>query len=55
MIPCIGAAWYKVLVLVTFAALVPLLTVSALETRRTWCGIYTTSGTERDEYVCGPR
>lgn len=53
IIPCVGKVWYKVLVTVSFAALMPLLVVSAMETRKTRCGVYTTAGEERDDYICG--
>jgi len=52
VIPCISAPWYKVLVGATFVGLIPLLVFSALETRRTPCGVYTTGGREKDDYVC---
>lgn len=52
IIPCISRPWYKILVGITFAGLIPLLTISALETRRTPCGVWTTGGKGRDEYTC---
>ncbi len=51
--PCADKVWYKVLVIASFVALVPLLVVLGMETRRTWCGVYTTAGQDRDGYVCG--
>jgi len=53
IIPCVDKVWYKVLVTVGFVALIPLLVVSAMETRKTRCGVYTTAGEERDDYICG--
>ena len=52
IIPCISAAWYKILTGLFWAAVLGLVVVSAIETRKTPCGKHTTVGKHMDEYYC---
>jgi len=52
IIPCISATWYKIMTGVFWAAALGLVVVSAIETRRTPCGSYTTAGKHMDAYYC---
>ena len=54
VIPCIGKPWYKVIMCVGYTTMLCIVVISALETRRAPCGVYTTTGKEVDHYVCAP-
>ncbi|KAK4452759.1 hypothetical protein QBC34DRAFT_483263 [Podospora aff. communis PSN243] len=54
IIPCISSPWYKLLAVLSVVGFIPVLVVSALGTRRTICGVYTTLGTDRDAELCAP-
>ncbi|KAF1986784.1 hypothetical protein K402DRAFT_376689 [Aulographum hederae CBS 113979] len=59
VIPVIGSLWYKAYTLSCFGMLLVLFVVSMLETRRSWCGLYTTypmkdlDGKLWDDRLCG--
>jgi hypothetical protein len=50
IIPCISSRWYKIYTCVVYFMMLTLITIAALETRRTPCGSYTTFDTQRDAY-----
>lgn len=52
IIPCISATWYKVLTGLFWAVALGVMAVSAVETRRTPCGKYTTAGQHMDAFYC---
>ncbi|KAK0627391.1 hypothetical protein B0T14DRAFT_512533 [Immersiella caudata] len=52
IIPCISKTWYKVLTALFWAAWLGLAVISAVETRRTPCGKYTTAREHMDSYHC---
>ena len=52
VIPCVSKMWYKVLLCASYAVMTGIVIVSALETRRARCGVYSTFGREMDAYVC---
>ncbi|KAK4448765.1 hypothetical protein QBC34DRAFT_485423 [Podospora aff. communis PSN243] len=52
VIPCISKAWYKVLTALFWIAWFGLAVVSAIETRRTPCGKYSTAREHMDAYHC---
>lgn len=55
IIPCISSRWYKIYTCTVFAAVLILITIAALETRRTPCGLYTAHDKSFDGYpaLCG--
>ena len=52
IIPCISAAWYKGYTVITFTWLLAIAVVSAVETRRTPCGQFTTHSERLDSTLC---
>lgn len=53
IIPCISSVWYKIYTILVFILMAALLVVTAIETRRTPCGVYTTfPGYEGDNWAC---
>ena len=54
IIPCIQSTWYKAYTYLLFSLAVSFIVVSALETRRTKCGLYTTIPIDwgRDDLMC---
>jgi hypothetical protein len=52
IIPCINAVWYKVYTVLVAGAMLLLMVVASIETRRTPCGIYTTISPIYDSQVC---
>jgi len=51
VLPCIGKPWFKVLVCMEYTFMLSTMVISALETRRAPCGVYTTMGNEMDPFV----
>jgi len=51
VLPCIGKPWFKVLVCMEYTFMLSTMVISALETRRAPCGVYTTMGKEMDPFV----
>ena len=54
IIPCIQSTWYKAYTYLLFSLAVSFVVVSALETRRTKCGLYTTVPIDwgQDDLMC---
>jgi len=54
VLPVVNSAWYKVYTLSVYAGLLVLLLLSCLETRRTFCGVYTTfpKHLDLDVWIC---
>ncbi|KAH8768559.1 hypothetical protein BGZ57DRAFT_943016 [Hyaloscypha finlandica] len=54
IIPCISSIWYQVYTYILFSLALVFILISALETRRTKCGLYTTDhiGWGRDDLIC---
>jgi Ca2+/H+ antiporter len=54
IIPCISSIWYQVYTYILFSLALVFILISALETRRTKCGLYTTEhiGWGRDDLIC---
>lgn len=54
ILPSIGSTWYKIYTLFLALFVLVYLVISSLETRRTFCGQYTTfpAELELDRYIC---
>ena len=52
VIPCVSKMWYKVSLCASYAVITGIVIVSALETRRARCGVYSTFRKEMDAHVC---
>lgn len=52
VIPCVGKMWFKALLGVAYVLILVTIIVTALETRRTPCGIYSTSRKDMDRQIC---
>jgi hypothetical protein len=42
IIPCVNSAWYKLYTFLLFLGMLVLITLAAIETRKAWCGVWTT-------------
>jgi hypothetical protein len=54
MIPCINSLWYTAFTVVWYSMVLATFIINAIEMRRTFCGVYTTStpGEDMDKAMC---